>query len=255
MPDDPLGPDDCLGSYRSSDKPRVATIRGVTFSSKKVLYAPVDFVAIVEGDIAIGKTTADGSFIAFKAIGISGEQHRWPGGKIPFTIAEGFVGPDRVDKAIAHWHEKTSIRFVKRTNEADFVEFFNGGGCFSAVGRQGGKQQISLGATCTVGNAIHEIGHTVGLWHEQSREDRSMFVTLHLENCIAGFEHNFDQHISDGDDLGDYDYGSIMHYPATAFSKNGQATIVPKQQGAMIGQRVGLSAADIAGVKQMYPNI
>jgi len=43
-----------------------------------------------------------------------------------------------------------------------------------------------------------------------------------------------------------------MHYPATAFSKNGQPTIVPKQNGVMIGQRDGLSAGDIAAVKLMY---
>jgi hypothetical protein len=41
-------------------------------------------------------------------------------------------------------------------------------------------------------------------------------------------------------------------YPATAFSRNGQATIVPKQAGVSIGQRLGLSAGDMAAVKQMY---
>jgi hypothetical protein len=65
-------------------------------------------------------------------------------------------------------------------------------------------------------------------------------------------EHNFDQHIVDGDDIGPYDYGSIMHYPATAFSRNGQPTIVAKN-GAPIGQREGLSAGDIAAMQALYP--
>jgi hypothetical protein len=81
-----------------------------------------------------------------------------------------------------------------------------------------GQQTISLGAGCTTGSAIHEIGHAVGLWHEQSREDRDLFVTINWQNIEPGKEHNFDQHITDGDDIGTYDYGSIMHYPRTAFS-------------------------------------
>jgi predicted transcriptional regulator len=118
---------------------------------------------------------------------------------------------------------------------------------------QSGSQDVSLGDGCTTGNAIHEIGHTVGLWHEQSREDRDSYVQIHWENIEAGKEHNFDQHISDGDDVGAYDYGSIMHYPRDAFSSNGQDTITPTNPStASIGQRTALSAGDIAAVASMY---
>ena len=66
--------------------------------------------------------------------------------------------------------------------------------------------------------------------------------------------HNFDKHILDGIDLGDYDFGSIMHYRATAFSINGQPTIRVKG-GKPIGQRNGLSAGDITAARLMYPNL
>ncbi|MEO5711622.1 MAG: M12 family metallopeptidase [Nocardioidaceae bacterium] len=69
---------------------------------------------------------------------------------------------------------------------------------------------MNLAPGGTTGNAIHEIGHTVGMWHEQSRQDRDAFVTIHWANIQTGLEHNFNQHVSDGDNVGNYDYGSIM---------------------------------------------
>ena len=95
----------------------------------------------------------------------------------------------------------------------------------------------------------------MGLWHEQSREDRGNFVTINWANIDPVQRFNFDQHITDGDDVGEYDYGSIMHYPSTAFSINGQATIVPTQAGAVIGQRSGLSLFDTAGVRSIYRSL
>ena len=90
-------------------------------------------------------------------------------------------------------------------------------GCSSWVGRQGSRQDVNLSAGCGFGATVHELGHAVGLWHEQSREDRDQFVTVNWANIQPAQRHNFDQHITDGDDVGGYDYGSIMHYGATAF--------------------------------------
>jgi hypothetical protein len=98
----------------------------------------------------------------------------------------------------------------------------------------------------------------VGLWHEQSREDRDMFVRINWDRIQPGFEHNFNQHITDGDDIGPYDYGSIMHYPLNAFSTDGSNTITPigtVPPGTTIGQRNGLSAGDIAAVNSRCPAV
>ena len=64
--------------------------------------------------------------------------------------------------------------------------------------------------------------------------------------------YNFDQHITDGDDVGPYDFGSIMHYPTWAFSRNNQPTI-ETLNGEAIGQRTGLSDGDVQAVNFMYP--
>lgn len=49
-----------------------------------------------------------------------------------------------------------------------------------------------------------------------------------------------------------YDYGSMMHYSATAFSANGQPTIVPKDPEAEIGQRVAFSELDLEKLNAHY---
>jgi Astacin (Peptidase family M12A)/FG-GAP-like repeat len=266
---------------------REGYVVGETFDAKPVKYSVVDGLAIFEGDIVLGTVEQveqlaeliDSRSAAIfeaapppspeeplpQAVIRPGAQFRWAEGIVPFQVDANLPAAqvNAVNNAINHWRQNTRLNLVQRNagNAAqfpDFIEFFSGTGCSSPVGRQGGRQRISLAGGCFTGQAIHEIAHSIGLWHEQSREDRDTFVRINWANIQAGMEHNFDQHVTDGDDVGAYEYGSIMHYPRDAFTRNGQDTITALQAlpaGVTMGQRNGLSAGDRAAVRFLHPDL
>ncbi len=254
------------GEYRSSPTVRTALVDGINFTNKALRYSEINGLAIFEGDIVLGRVeeVEAGTELRrqvarsnrFLGDVITGDWYRWPGGVVPYEIDPAVPAQERITDAIAHWHQKTAIRFVPRNDShPDFVRFVEDDGCVSNVGRQGGQQNIGLQQNCGTGAAIHELFHAVGAWHEQSREDRDLFVVIKWENIEEQHKHNFDQHVTDNDDVGPYDYDSIMHYSRKAFSANGEDTIVPVRPEAHIGQREGLSYWDVEAVRWLYPDL
>lgn len=181
----------------------------------------------------------------------------WPDNTVYYQIDSSLPNQDRVYNAIQHWETNTAVRFIERTDESNYVYFTPGSGCSSYVGMVGGKQYINLADACSTGNTIHEIGHTLGLWHEQSRADRDEVITIQYDNIVSGREYNFYTYQESGWDGAEYsanlDLGSIMMYSSYSFSANGLPTITKKDGSTFRAQRSALSSADISGVNVLYP--
>ena len=230
----------------------------------EVGYDVVDDLAIVEGDIVLG--TVDEVVARDRELrrpGIrsgtraGGSDFSWPGLVVPFEISSALSDTlkDRIQSAVDHWNANTVFRLRARDGEADFVRFISGSGCSSPVGRQSGEQNIRLSESCGRGSIIHEIGHSIGLFHEQSRNDRDVVIIVNLDNVEDGKEHNFDTFGSGGRERGPFDFNSIMLYGSFAFSANGEPTMTKLDGSTFVGQRNGLSTADIAGATQMAVNM
>jgi len=178
--------------------------------------------------------------------------------QVPVTLSAEFGTYER--KLIAGNLEKiqsrTCIRFVERTNQVDYISVENRRGCYSYLGRTGGRQVLSLYRWGCVhsGIIIHEFLHALGFNHEQTRSDRDKYVQINWQNIKhgLGFKSQFSKRNTYN--LGtNYDYSSIMHYGRYAFSKNRWPTITPVPNPSVkIGQRRGMSETDILRINRLY---
>ncbi|XP_033322886.1 hatching enzyme 1.2 [Megalopta genalis] len=194
--------------------------------------------------------------------GLKAESARWPSGVVPYIISPYFNENQRklIHDAMNDYHKYTCIKFKPYTGEEnDYIRITAGEtGCWSSVGRIGGRQDVNLqvpGCVVKKGTVIHELMHAIGFLHEQSRFERDEFVRIQWNNILNGHAGNFEKasrQTTDAFGVG-YDYGSVMHYSAGAFSRNGQPTIVPKTAtNIQLGQREGFSKRDIQKIRKMY---
>ncbi len=229
-------------------------------SLQEVTYFEKNGLAVFEGDMVLGTVEEVEAYTQLmrempgkpagqRALKALFTDSIWPGGVVYFEIDSALPNPQRVGDAIRHWEERTPIRFVPRTDQQAYIVFTVGDGCMATLGYRGTRQLIWLGANCSVGNTIHEIGHALGLRHEQCRADRDQFIRVLYENIITAKRSQFD--IYHDERLARYDIASIMQYSAYAFSNNGKKTI-ESLFGEPFGQRNGLSTGDIMATWYKY---
>lgn len=205
-----------------------------------------------------------------KAVGEKALGRRWEKGIVYYAIDPNIQSEENtVLAAINLWTSQLpTIQFKKVNPRVDdvknYVVFEGSDGYASDVGMVGRKQSLYIKSPAEIGNVAHEIGHLLGLWHEQSHPDRDNFITVHLNNLKdlgdpkknENLKAQFMKIPASNVVVTDYDFRSLMHYPMNAFAIPGKVTIELKPPYSTsysdVGQRVGPSALDIQQIKKIY---
>jgi len=211
---------------------------------------------VVFGDVLYGKLKDDdGSATGFVR---TRPVELWESGAIPYHIDEQLKNPERVQKTLQLFTEKTPIRFVPFNGQPNAIVFAPGDkNCRSYLGKIGGHQPIYLDEKCGVPEIAHELMHALGFIHEQSRPDRDRFVKINWDHIDPEHASQFEiapEEVSRLSQSRPFDYKSTMLYDSTMFAKTpGQITIEsltaepiePAAEG-------GLSREDIERIYKFY---
>jgi len=193
---------------------------------------------------------------------------------VPYVMTSNIddVRRESFEAAVKMWTDSTCIVPYEVASDPGInfitVDVVSESSCYSSgLGLYSGT--INLGwckDAIHIGNMAHEIGHSLGMLHEQSRMDAAQeyhgegpYLTILWQNIDAGWQSQYlpsaSEYLGSADDgSGDlysgyapYDFGSLMHYPGgDAFDT------VDGVSEALVGQRSHLAGSDIMQALDMY---
>ncbi|HEY5922064.1 MAG TPA: ricin-type beta-trefoil lectin domain protein [Kofleriaceae bacterium] len=196
----------------------------------------------------------------------SGKYRVWPNGRIPYTYVRDSAGNPYVNaatrtalsQAMTNWEAKTEGRIKfrpKQSSDTAYVRITQGSPLVRPfVGYRAGQvQTMQLRDSEYVTVVKHELGHVIGLHHEQRRTDRLNYIKVRTANIVntETCKYQFAT-CSTCKRVGTYDRISVMHYRTTDLANCRTGPVLLKLDGSAINHYWQVSAKDVTAVKTMY---
>ena len=207
-----------------------------------------------------------------QTVGVANATSVWPGGVVYYDDGGCIAGNTCPSLATAisifNTDFSPAVQWTERTTQTTYVVITlsgtGGRGDVNTIGFPGsgfGQVGMNCNTDCNIATLLHEMGHIIGLYHEQTRTDRDSYVTVNYDNVTKGsWPGNFAIQMQNQQLLSAYDYASVMQYPSFVDTRNGAPVIetipagIPLQgtEGVPGAGNQDYSAGDKEAILRLY---
>jgi hypothetical protein len=195
----------------------------------KITYYTENGLNIFNGDMVIADNElSDTPQTETRGTGL--KTNRWPNGNVWYIFSGGTTDQrNDILAAMRAWSAVTKLKFIDVSGYGAGIgthvriTFDPNGGNRATVGYQAIKGQYCNLGNRGVGVAVHELGHTIGMNHEQIRSDRDKYIKVNFSNITPSWTSQYVALKANTDALVNaavtgFDYKSIMLYPSFTYS-------------------------------------